>query len=95
MKKMVKKNRNGFTLVELVVVILIIAILAAATFLGGATVIKQARVTKATNDLRLYAQYAQDMLYDHPEYAGKGADFADDFKNPVTFAEKFKPLNFH
>ena len=64
-----KQKKRGFTLVELVVVILIIAILATATFLGGATVIKQSRKTKVQNNLRNYTSYMEDMFYNHPDYA--------------------------
>lgn len=67
MKRMANKQRKGFTLVELVVVILIIAILAAAIFLGGATVIKQAREAQVKSDLRNMATYVQDMLYENPQ----------------------------
>lgn len=67
MKRMANKQRKGFTLVELVVVILIIAILAAAIFLGGATVIKQAREAQVKSDLNNMATYVQDMLYENPD----------------------------
>ena len=59
-------NRKGFSLVELVVVILIIAILAAAIFLGGSTVIKQSRESTVQNDLRNFGSYVQDMFYANP-----------------------------
>lgn len=62
-----KKSRKGFSLVELVVVILIIAILAAAIFLGGATVIRQARESQVKSDLNNMATYVQDMLYENPD----------------------------
>lgn len=66
-KRMSNKQRKGFTLVELVVVILIVAILAAAIFLGGATIIKQARERQVQNDLKNFGTYVQDMLYDNPD----------------------------
>ena len=65
--RMANKNRKGFTLVEIVVVILIIAILTGAVFLGGATVVKQSREAKVKTDLRNMATYVQDMMYDNPE----------------------------
>ena len=64
--RMANKKRKGFTLVELVVVILIVAILAAAIFLGGATIIRQARERQVQNDLKNFGTYVQDMLYDNP-----------------------------
>lgn len=74
MYRMANHNRKGFSLVELVVVILIIAILAAAIFLGGATVIKQSRESALRNDLRNYGTYVQDMLYANPDLqANSGA----------------------
>lgn len=66
-KRLANKQRKGFSLVELVVVILIIAILAAAIFLGGATVINQARESQVKSDLRNMATYVQDMLYENPD----------------------------
>lgn len=80
MYRMANHNRKGFSLVELVVVILIIAILAAAIFLGGATVIRQSRESALRNDLRNYGTYVQDMMYATPELQynkGKDATFAD------------------
>lgn len=67
MSRMINKERKGFSLVELVVVILIIAILAAAIFLGGATVIRQSRESAVRNDLRNLGTYVQDAMYATPK----------------------------
>lgn len=49
---MYKSNINGFTLVELLIVVLIISILAAVGFISYSTAQKQARIAKRVEDLR-------------------------------------------
>ena len=55
-------HRHGFSLVELVTVILIIAVLAAALFIGGGATIAKARESRAKSDLYNYEVAAKDYL---------------------------------
>lgn len=50
---MVKKKQNGFTIVELLIVIVIIGILAAITAVAYNGIQERAKVSRANNDLAL------------------------------------------
>ena len=50
-------------------------------------------MTKATNDLRLYTQYAQDMLYDNPQYAGKGGGDVNAYTGFKVIADQTTAFN--
>ena len=50
---MVKKQQNGFTIVELLIVIVIIGILAAITVVAYNGIQERGRVSKANSDLAL------------------------------------------
>lgn len=52
MKKLIKAKRSGFTLVELLIVIMIIAILAGMMMLASGSATDTANATKVINDLR-------------------------------------------
>lgn len=79
-------RRKAFTLVELVVVILIVAVLATMVFLGGATVINQSRKAKVQSDLSSYSNYVQDMMYSCPEL-----QFNENYKaERITYDSGFK-----
>ena len=71
MKKNLKKltNRKGFSLVELVVVILIIAILAVAVFAGGSVVIKKSQVSRAESDLHNFSVAGESFMNENPKIA--------------------------
>jgi prepilin-type N-terminal cleavage/methylation domain-containing protein len=61
--------RKGFSLVELVVVILIIAILAVAVFAGGSAVIKRSQVSRTTSDLHNFSVAIESALNETPSVA--------------------------
>lgn len=65
--KITKTRRSGFTLVELLIVIMIIAILAGMLLLatGGAT--DSAKATRVINDLRSVKSAAMMMMMDSPD----------------------------
>ena len=65
------RARKGFSLVELVVVILIIAILAVAVFAGGSAVIKNAQVSRTTSDLHNFSVAVESFMNEHPELANQ------------------------
>lgn len=71
MKKNLKKltHRKGFSLVELVVVILIIAILAVAVFAGGSAVIKKSQVSRAESDLHNFSVAVESFMNENPKVA--------------------------
>ncbi len=73
MKKVLKK-RTGFTLVELLIVIIIIGILAGAMLLVAGSGTDKAEATKIVSDLR--SMKAASLLYyaDHNEFAGSATD---------------------
>lgn len=62
-------TRKGFSLVELVVVILIIAILAVAVFAGGSAVIKNAQISRTTSDLHNFSVAVESFLNSNPSVA--------------------------
>lgn len=68
-KKATCKKRKGFSLVELVVVILIIAILAVAVFAGGSAVIKNAQISRTTSDLHNFSVAVESTLNQNPSVA--------------------------
>ena len=69
---MKKNHRKGFSLVELVVVILIIAILAVAVFAGGSAVIKKSQVSRTTSDLHNFSVAVESTLNETPAVANMG-----------------------
>ena len=92
MKKNLKKltNRKGFSLVELVVVILIIAILAVAVFAGGSVVIKKSQVSRAESDLHNFSVAVESFMNENPKVAnvtGQGTT------PQLTFADIVTKLN--
>ena len=70
---MKKNHRKGFSLVELVVVILIIAILAVAVFAGGSAVIKKSQVSRTTSDLHNFSVAVESTLNETPAVANMGS----------------------
>ena len=92
MKKNLKKltHRKGFSLVELVVVILIIAILAVAVFAGGSAVIKKSQVSRAESDLHNFSVAVESFMNENPKIANtknRGSD------PQLTFAKMVTKLN--
>jgi prepilin-type N-terminal cleavage/methylation domain-containing protein len=67
------KKRKGFSLVELVVVILIIAILAVAVFAGGSAVIKRSQVSRTTSDLHNFSVAIESAVNETPSVANMKA----------------------
>ena len=60
--KSIKSQKRGFSLVELVIVVLIIAVLATVIFVGGGATIAKARESRAESDLYNYEVAAKDYL---------------------------------
>ena len=69
-----RRVRKGFSLVELVVVILIIAILAVAVFAGGSAVIKNAQVSRTTSDLHNFSVAIEAAMNQTPAVANMKAN---------------------
>ena len=57
----------GFSLIELIAVIMIIAIISAAIFVGSGTASMKARAAKVTSDLYNYQIAAEKILYNQPQ----------------------------
>ena len=85
-----KNHRKGFSLVELVVVILIIAILAVAVFAGGSAVIKKSQISRAESDLHNFSVAVESFMNENPKVAnvtGQGSN------GQLTFAQIVTKLN--
>ena len=57
-----ERERRGFSLIELVTTILIIAVLSTAVFVGGGTAVAKAREDRALSDLHNYEVAAKDYM---------------------------------
>lgn len=76
-----RSKQRGFTLVELLIVIMIIAILAGMMMLATGSATDSATATKIISDLRSYKAAATIILLD-----SGAASFEDLFKDPDGFA---------
>lgn len=96
-----KNHRKGFSLVELVVVILIIAILAVAVFAGGSAVIKKSQISRAESDLHNFSVAVESFMNENPKVAnvtGQGSSSQLAFAQIVTklnanLAEDYQIVN--
>lgn len=60
---------KGFSLVELVIAILIIAVLVAAVFAGGSIIIKNAQISRTTSDLHNFSIAVESWMNQNPTIA--------------------------
>lgn len=92
MKKFLKKRSKGFTLVELLIVIIIIGILAGMMMLstGGATA--KAEATKIVSDARNIKAAAIMYYADHGDWSDKIGDLADYLDGKIASADEEKEL---
>ena len=63
------KVRSGFSLIELVIVILVIAVLALAIFAGGSVVVKKSQVSRTVSDLHNFSIAVESTLNENPSVA--------------------------
>lgn len=68
MKKVAIKKRKGFTLLETILVMIVVAILAVAIFLGGKNTTTSAKISVAQSDFHTMELAAKQLLLEHPEY---------------------------
>lgn len=73
----VKKKIGGFTLVEIMIVVAIIALLAAIAVPGFMRARKRAQATRVINDLRLIASAVDQYAIDFSKMAGTPVDTPD------------------
>jgi prepilin-type N-terminal cleavage/methylation domain-containing protein len=69
--------RKGFTLVELLIVIVVIGILSAMMYMSSTEAIAMADVTKITNDLRMLSTAAQHWYFDNEASIYETSDASD------------------
>ncbi|MFI3228137.1 MAG: type II secretion system protein [Clostridia bacterium] len=70
------KKRKGMTLIEIMVVLVIIAILSVAVFIGGNTYINKSRETSVREDFGSFEIAIQTMMLENNKYATNGIDGA-------------------
>lgn len=82
MKKLIKNKltsmtkRKGMTLIEVMVVLVIIAILSVAVFIGGNTYINKSREASVKEDFGSFELAIQTMMLENNKYATNGIDGA-------------------
>ncbi|HTB63894.1 MAG TPA: prepilin-type N-terminal cleavage/methylation domain-containing protein [Opitutales bacterium] len=86
-----KKARKGFTLVEIMIVVVIIGLLAAMAIPAFAKVRQQSRLKAVTNNLRIIASAGQTYMMDkgltqalYTDIVGTGTDFYVHGVTPVV-----------
>jgi type II secretory pathway pseudopilin PulG len=87
-----KNGRKGFSLVELVGVILSIAILAVAVFAGGSAVIKRAQVSRTVSDLHNFSVAIEAAMNETPTVANMSKE--SDFTAIVDAVKKNLPTEY-
>lgn len=79
-----KKARKGFSLVELVIAILIIAVLVAAVFAGGSIIIRNSQISRTESDLHNFSIAMETVLNENPYVANIKADGTYDYPQYIA-----------
>ncbi len=77
LKQLTKKTRAGFTLVEIMIVVAIIALLAAIAVPGFLRARKRSQASKILNDLRLISSAMDQYAIETGKKGGDAIDVAD------------------
>ena len=77
MLKKLNKNRGGFTLVEIMIVVAIIALLAAIAVPGFLRARKRSQATRVLNDLRMIDAAVDQYAIETNRATGSAVDVAD------------------
>ena len=64
-----QRGRRGFSLVEIIVTITVVAGLMGTAFIGGSNIVNDARHSRAVRDLKHFEAAVTSALFDHPEAA--------------------------
>ena len=90
-----RKERKGFTLQELVIVIIIIAILALAVFAGGSAAIRKAKISRATSDLHNFDVALQTYMFSNRDPVKLTVlSPKEDFNKVVDGLNPFLPMGY-
>ena len=65
----VVNRRNGFSLIELVMVTTVVTVLSLMVFAGGRIVVKKSEVNRVTHDLHNFSIAVESTLYENPQVA--------------------------
>jgi len=77
LRQLIKKTRAGFTLVEIMIVVAIIALLAAIAVPGFLRARKRSQASKILNDLRLISSAMDQYAIEAGKKGGDNIDVAD------------------